>query len=208
MIDPFGFRGDGIEVNACGTSIFLVGVSKVDSGKLTHWAALSVFWRFIGFLFFGRGGKQMEKGRFLDDFKVGEVFRTEGITITDSEIIGFAMRYDPQAFHMDVIAASKSPYGGLIASGFHTLSLCFRLFIQKGVIAACSIGSPGIDEVRWLAPVRPGDTLRTETEVLEIKPSSSKPDRGILRLRYAGINQREEKVISFILNHLLLRKTV
>ena len=82
----------------------------------------------------------MEEGRFFDDFKVGEVFRTDGITVTESEIIGFAMRYDPQAFHLDVTAASKSPYGGLIASGFHTLSVCFRLFIQKGIIAACSIG--------------------------------------------------------------------
>lgn len=148
----------------------------------------------------------MKEGRFLDDFQVGEVFRTEGITIPEGEIIDFAMRFDPQSFHMDVISATKSPYGGLIASGFHTLSVCFRMFIQKGVLSSCSIGSPGIDEVRWLAPVRPGDTLRTETEVLEIKPSSSKPDRGILRMRYAGINQRGEKVISFILNHLLLRR--
>ena len=150
----------------------------------------------------------MERARFLDDFKVGEIFSTEGITITESEIIRFAMQYDPQSFHLDVTAALKSPYKGLIASGFHALSICFRMFIQKGVLAACSIGSPGIDEVRWLAPVRPGDTLRTETEVLEIKPSSSKPDRGILRMRYAGINQRGEKVISFILNHLLLRQTI
>lgn len=150
----------------------------------------------------------MPKDRFLDDFKVGEIFLTEGITITESEIIRFAMQYDPQSFHMDVTAASKSPYKGLIASGFQALSICFRMFIQEGVISACSIGSPGIDEVRWLAPVRPGDTLRTETEVLEIKPSSSKPGRGILRMRYAGINQRGEKVISFILNHLLLRKTM
>jgi len=150
----------------------------------------------------------MEKNRFLDDFKAGEIFLTEGITMTESEIIRFAMQYDPQSFHLDVTAALNSPYKGLIASGFHALSICFRLFIQKGVFAACSIGSPGIDEVRWLAPVRPGDTLRTETEVLEIKPSSSKPDRGILRMRYAGINQRGEKVISFILNHLLLRQTI
>ncbi len=149
----------------------------------------------------------MTKSRFLDDFRVGETFATEGITVTESEIIRFAMQFDPQSFHMDVTAASKSPYGGLIASGFHTLSLCFRMFIQKGVLAACSIGSPGIDEVRWLAPVRPGDTLRTETEVLELKPSSSKPDRGIARMRYTGINQRGEKVISFTLNHLLLRPT-
>jgi len=150
----------------------------------------------------------MAKDRFLDDFKVGEIFLTEGITITESEIIRFAMQYDPQSFHLDVTAALKSPYKGLIASGFHALSICFRMFIQKGVISACSIGSPGIDEVRWLAPVYPGDTLRTKTEVLEIKPSSSKPDRGILRMRYAGINQEGEKVISFILNHLLLRQTI
>lgn len=147
------------------------------------------------------------EGRFLDDFKVGDMFRTEGLTITESEIIGFAMKYDPQSFHMDVTAAGNSPYKGLIASGFHTMSVVFRMFIQKGVIAACSIGSPGIDEVRWLAPVRPGDTLRTEAEVLEVKPSSSRPDRGILRLRYAGINQGGETVVSFILNHLLLRRS-
>ena len=148
----------------------------------------------------------MENDRFLDGFRVGERFSTAGITVTESEIVRFAMQYDPQSFHMDVTAAEKSPYRGLIASGFHTMSLCFRMFIQKGVIAASSIGSPGIDEVRWLAPVRPGDTLHTEAEVLEVKPSSSKPDRGIVRLRYAGVNQRGETVITFILNHLLLRK--
>lgn len=143
--------------------------------------------------------------RFLDDFHIGEKFVSEGITITESEIIRFAMQYDPQSFHMDVTAAGKSPYGGLIASGFHTLSLCFRMFVQKGILAASSIGSPGIDEVRWLAPVRPGDTIRTETEVLEVRPSSSKPDRGILRVKYVGVNQHGAAVISFILNHLLRR---
>ena len=148
----------------------------------------------------------MAEARFLDDFRVGEKFVSDGITITESEIIRFALQYDPQSFHLDVTAAEKSPYGGLIASGFHTLSLCFRMFIQQGVIAASSIGSPGIDEVRWLAPVRPGDTLRTETEVLEVKPSSSRPDRGILRMKYVGVNQSGAPVISFILNHLLLRR--
>ncbi|HBO69183.1 MAG TPA: acyl dehydratase [Deltaproteobacteria bacterium] len=145
--------------------------------------------------------------RFLDDFRVGERFVSDGVTVTESEIIRFALQYDPQSFHLDVTAAEKSPYGGLIASGFHTLSLCFRMFIQQGVIAASSIGSPGIDDVRWLAPVRPGDTLRTETEVLEVKPSSSKPDRGILRMKYLGVNQNDARVISFILNHLLRRRT-
>lgn len=148
----------------------------------------------------------MEKERFLDDFRVGETFSTEGITVTEAEIIRFAMQFDPQPFHIDMTAAEKSPYRGLIASGFHTLALCFRMFIQKGVIGASSIGSPGIDEVRWLLPVRPGDTLHTEAEVLEVRPSSSKPDRGILRVRYRGVNQRGETVISFIGNGLLLRR--
>jgi len=105
-----------------------------------------------------------------------------------------------------VTAAEKSPYGGLIASGFNTLSLCFRLFMQRGALAACSIGSPGIDEVRWLAPVRPGDTLRTETEILELKPSSSRPDWGILKMKYVGVSQHGAAVISFAVNHLVHRR--
>lgn len=148
----------------------------------------------------------MAEDRFLDDFRVGEKSVSGGVTITESEIIHFALQYDPQSFHLDVTAAEKSPYGGLIASGFHTLSLCFRLFMQRGVLAACSIGSPGIDEVRWLAPVRPGDTLRTETEVLEVKPSSTRQDRGILKMKYVGVNQHGAAVISFAVNHLLRRR--
>ena len=91
-------------------------------------------------------------------------------------------------------------------SGFQTIALCFRLFIQSGIIIESSIGSPGLDELRWFAPVRPEDTLHTEVEVLELKPSRSKPDRGIVRMRYEAINQRGEKVLSFIANHLLLKR--
>jgi len=107
-----------------------------------------------------------------------------------------------------VTAGEKSPYKGLIASGFHTMAICFRMFIQSGILSASSIGSPGVDELKWLAPVRPGDTLRTEAEVLTVKPSSSKPDRGILRVKYSGINQNGTKVLSFIVNHLLLRRKI
>ena len=96
--------------------------------------------------------------------------------------------------------------GGLIASGFQSLAICFRLFIQSGVLAESSLGSPGIDELRWLAPVRPGDTLHSEIEVLEVRPSNSKPDRGIARLKYQAVNQRGEAVLGFIVNHLLRRK--
>ena len=143
---------------------------------------------------------------FLDSLSPTQHFTTPGVTLTEAEIIDFAWRYDPQPFHLDVNAAAESPYGGLIASGFQTLALCFRLFIQSGVFAESSIGSPGIDELRWLAPVRPGDTLHGEIEVLEVKPSSSKPDRGIARLLYVAVNQHGETVLSFIVMHMLKRR--
>ena len=145
--------------------------------------------------------------RYLDDLTPGQQFTTPGMTLTEAEIIDFAWRYDPQPFHLDANAAAESPYGGLIASGFQSLAICFRLFIQSGILAESSMGSPGIDELRWLAPVRPGDTLHCEVQVLEVRPSSSKPDRGIARLRYTAVNQRPEVVLSFVVNHLLRRRT-
>ena len=92
--------------------------------------------------------------RFLDDLNPGDRFSSPGITLTEAEIIDFALRYDPQSFHLDAVAAAESPYGGLIASGFQSLALCFRLFIQSGILADSSMGSPGIDELRWLAALR------------------------------------------------------
>ena len=144
--------------------------------------------------------------RYLDDLTPGQRFTSPGLTLSEAEIIDFAWRYDPQPFHLDVNAAAESPYGGLIASGFQSLAICFRLLIQSGVLAESSMGSPGIDELRWLAPVRPGDTLHSEIEVLEVRPSSSRPDRGIARLKYQAVNQRGETVLSFIVNHLLRRR--
>ncbi len=102
------------------------------------------------------------KDVYFDDFKVGALFESPGISVTESEIIHFALRYDPQAFRLDAEAAKQSPYGGLIASGFQTLGLSLRLFLQTGVFAACSLGAIGLDEVRWLLPVKPGDTLRVQ----------------------------------------------
>ncbi|UCV02070.1 MaoC family dehydratase [Dechloromonas denitrificans] len=144
--------------------------------------------------------------RYLDDLTPGQQFTTPGVTLTEAEIIDFAWRYDPQSFHLDANAAADSPYGGLIASGFQSLAICFRLFIQSGMLADSSMGSPGIDELRWLAPVRPGDTLHSEIEVLEVRPSASKADRGIARLKYQAVNQRGEAVLSFIVIHLLRRR--
>ncbi len=144
--------------------------------------------------------------RYFDDFTLGETFVSPGITLTQSEIIDFALKYDPQPFHLDAEAAAESPYGGLIASGFQTLALCFRMFTQLRLIAACSLGSPGIDELRWLAPVRPGDTLHTVAEVRETRPSKSKPGQGTLRMHYAAINQHGDTVLTMVAIHILRRR--
>jgi acyl dehydratase len=144
--------------------------------------------------------------RYFDDFSPGDRFVSKGVTFTEADIISFALRYDPQPFHIDVEAAAQSPYGGLIASGFHTLSQSFRMMLQEGVFSESSMGSPGMDELRWLAPVRPGDTLRMEGEVAEVRPSSSKPDRGILKMDYRAVNQRGETVMTLKVMHLLRRR--
>lgn len=144
--------------------------------------------------------------RSFDDFAVGERFVSPGVTVTEADIVDFAFRYDPQPFHIDAVAAARSPYGGLIASGFHSLALTFRMFWQTGALAGCCLGSPGIDAVRWLLPVRPGDTLTASGEVLEARPSSSNPSRGIIRMRFAAANQHGETVLTFEATIFLSRK--
>jgi acyl dehydratase len=143
---------------------------------------------------------------YFEDFKVGDKFSSVAKTITDEMIVQFAKVYDPQPFHLDPVAAKASIYGGLIASGFQTLALGFRLFYDTGTLSAASMGSPGLDELRWLRPVRPGDTLRVEMEVVESRPSRSKPDRGIMRATYKYLNQKSEAVLSYTAMHLLKRK--
>ena len=140
---------------------------------------------------------------YFDDFKAGDELASTGATITEAQIIDFALKFDPQPFHVDVTAAAAGPFEGLIASGFHTLALTFRLFWQTGALNDGSIGSPGIDEVRWLRPVRPGDTLRVRAKVLETRPSRSKPDRGVVRLEYTTTNQKGEVVMTLIGNQLM-----
>lgn len=141
----------------------------------------------------------------LDELKVGEIFETQGYTLTQGDIISFAFNFDPQPFHIDEVAAQNSIFGGIIASGFHSIAICFRLFIQSGIFAKSSLGGTGLDEVRWYAPVRAGDTLTAEVEVSKLVPSTSKEDRGVAVLQYRGYNQRRELVVSFYGNHYLLR---
>lgn len=141
----------------------------------------------------------------LDELNVGEIFETQGYTLTQGDIISFAFNFDPQPFHIDEVAAQNSIFGGIIASGFHSIAICFRLFIQSGIFAKSSLGGTGLDEVRWYAPVRAGDTLTAEVEVSKLVPSTSKEDRGVAVLQYRGYNQRRELVVSFYGNHYLLR---
>jgi acyl dehydratase len=141
----------------------------------------------------------MYTGRYLDDFSIGERFKADSFTLDEPKILEFAQKYDPQILHTDKKAAKDGPYGGLISSGFQTLNLCFCKMVQSGVFNTVCMGGPGIDEVRFLLPVRPGDTIQTEAEILSIKPSNSKPDRGVMRIQYRGFNQNSEEVISFII---------
>ena len=148
----------------------------------------------------------MKTNNYLDDLKKGDRFESGGYTFTESGIVEFAFAYDPQPFHIDAEAARKSNYGGLIASGFQTLAVAFRLVYQTGFVRDASMGGPGMDELRWLKPVRPGDTLRCTAEVLEVQPSRSKPDRGILKLALAARNQADETVMTVTFIILLKRK--
>ena len=144
--------------------------------------------------------------RYFDDFEIDERFVSPGITLTESMILDYALVYDPQPFHTDIVAAESSPFEGLIASGFQTIALGFRAFLMLGLFRSCSMGSPGMDEVRWTRPVRPGDTLRAEMRVLEKKPSRSKPDRGTMVSQFRILNQRGEEVAAFRCMHILARR--
>ncbi len=144
--------------------------------------------------------------RYFDDFAVGERFVTPATTLTESMLLDFAYRYDPQPFHIDAVAARESIYGGLIASGWQTLVHAYRMFIGQGLFSACSMGSPALDELRWKLPVRPGDTLHVAAEVREMRASQSKPDRGLLTMGYAVRNQEDAEVLTFRITHMLARR--
>lgn len=144
--------------------------------------------------------------QFFEDFRPGDVTDTGSVTVTREEIVAFARQFDPQPFHVDEDAARRSPFGGLIASGWHTASLCMRLIVALLGPDSGSLGSPGVDELRWLKPVRPGDELSVSAEVLEAIPSRSKPDRGLVKFRYTMRNQNGEEVMTMIALGLVLRR--
>jgi acyl dehydratase len=119
--------------------------------------------------------------RYFEDYTAGTTHEYGGLTVSETEIIDFASQYDPQSFHVDPVAAKDGPFGGLIASGWHTVALMMKLFAEHYLSTVASLGSPGVDELRWLKPVRPGDRLRLRVHVLETRPSRSDPGRGVVR---------------------------
>src|ERR1043165_3216499 len=133
------------------------------------------------------------KERYFDDLKAGDRFKSDPLTVTEKELIEFAHKFDPQMFHLSRTRAERTIFKGLIASGWHTAAISMRLFVQTMNLAEGAIGL-GVDELRWPNPVRPGDVLRVETEIVDLRPSRSKPDCGIVRIRNVTTNQRGEVV--------------
>ena len=141
--------------------------------------------------------------RYLDDFVEGAVHEFGPVSISEDEIVRFGKRFDPQIFHTDPVEARETVYGGLIASGWHTCSLFMRLFVDHYLPGPASLGSPGVDELRWLKPVRPGDELTLRVTVHKVKPSRSKPDRGVLFSFCEMVNQESEVVATMMALNLV-----
>ncbi len=134
--------------------------------------------------------------RYLEDFTPGEVIELGSKMVSEEEILAFAREFDPQPFHVDPERARDSIYGGLIASGWHTIAIFMRLAVDGFFNDTISMGSPGVNEVRWLRPVRPGDTLRARLTMIELTPSRSRPDRGTMRSLAEVFNGQDERVLS------------
>ena len=131
-----------------------------------------------------------------EDFKVGDTTELGSHTFTEDEIIVFARQFDPQPFHIDPVAARRSIYGGLIASGWHTCAVAMRLMCENYINRTVSMGSPGVDNIRWLKPVRAGDTITYRRTVLEARQSNSRPGAGLMQSRWEAVNQDGEVVMT------------
>ena len=145
-------------------------------------------------------------GRYLEDFAVGQTFGSGRLRIDKEQIFAFAAEFDPQPFHLDEASARHSIFGGLAASGWHTAAVTMRLLLDSDVKPAGGIIGAGLDECRWPRPVRPGDELRIECEVIEVRPSKSRPEQGLIKLRTTTLNQDGEAVLVHVLNLVVLRR--
>jgi acyl dehydratase len=134
--------------------------------------------------------------RYFEDFSIGDAIVVGPVTVTEAEIVGFAERFDPQPFHIDVEAAKASPFGGLIASGWHTTALFMGMFVRAVLLDSASLGSPGVEEIRWTAPVRPGDTLHGRSTVTDVQPSATNARRGTVFTTNEVWNQDDTLVLT------------
>ena len=144
---------------------------------------------------------------YWEDFIPGRVFETATRTLAEEDIVRFAREYDPQAYHTDAEAARHSPFGGLIASGWQTCGVMMRLMCDGYLLESSCAGSPGLEELRWLKPVRPGDALRLKTTVIAATPSAKQPNRGTVLFLWETLNQNGEVVLSIRGRQLFLRRT-
>ncbi len=134
--------------------------------------------------------------RYFEDFKVGDVTEVGPVFVSEQEIVDFATRFDPQPFHIDSEAAKSSPFGGLIASGWHTAALFMGMFVRGILLDSASLGSPGVEEIRWTAPVRPGDTLTGRITITDVQPSKTNANRGTVFTTNEVFNQDGERVMT------------
>ncbi|MEV7036708.1 MaoC family dehydratase [Amycolatopsis sp. NPDC051061] len=146
----------------------------------------------------------MTSDRYFEDYVPGATHDCGSVEVTEADILDFARRYDPQSFHVDAAVAADGPFGGLIASGWHTASLMMRLYADHYLSTVSSLGSPGVDELRWPRPVRPGSVLRLRATVTEARLSRSKPDRGLVRTRVELVDAGDDVVFSASLLNLIL----
>ncbi len=144
--------------------------------------------------------------QYFEDFAPGQVYRSGTVAVDAAAIKRYAAEYDPQPFHLDEDAAARSFFGGLAASGWHTASLTMRLLVDSELKPAGGIVGAGLDEFRWPRPVRPGDVLRVESEVLEARPSQSRPAQGLVKLRVTTLNQNGEPVLVMVPNLVVPRR--
>jgi len=143
---------------------------------------------------------------FFEDFPAGWTYQSAARVLSAAELVAFAREWDPQRYHTSEEAARATPYGGLIASGWQTACVAMRLMCDGYLNDSSCVGSPGIEAIRFLQPVRPGDALRFRAEVLEARASSSRPDRGIVRWRWEVLNQRDERVLDMLGTQFFLRR--
>jgi acyl dehydratase len=144
--------------------------------------------------------------RYLEDFAVGQTFGSGRLVVEEARIKTFAAEFDPQPFHLDAETARQSLFGGLAASGWHTAALTMRLLVESDIKPVGGIIGAGFNELRWPRPVRPGDELRVESEVLEVRPSKSRPEQGMIKVRTTTLNQTGEPVQIFVGNLVVPRR--